>query len=43
MLSALVGGFYEYNLNDSEVLGMFLAVMGCGYVAVFQGDKECKV
>lgn len=44
MIAVLVGGFYEYNLNDSEVLAMFLAVMGCGYVAVFEGEKErCKV
>lgn len=47
MIAAVVGGYYEYNLNDSEVLAMFLAIMGCGYVAVFenektQGEKECK-
>jgi O-antigen ligase len=42
IIAAMVGGYYEYNLNDSEVLAMFLAVMGCGYVAVFQGDQECK-
>ncbi len=42
MIAVLIGGFYEYNLNDSEVLAMFLAVMGGGYVAVFQGEKECK-
>ncbi len=39
LIAALIGGIYEYNLNDSEVLAMFLAVMGCGYVAVFQGEK----
>ncbi len=33
-LAVLVSGFYELNLGDSEVLGMFLAVMGCGYAAV---------
>ena len=45
MIAVLVGGFYEYNLNDSEVLAMFLAVMGCGYVAVMQreDEKSCKV
>ena len=43
MIAVLVGGFYEYNLNDSEVLAMFLAVMGCGYVAVFEGEEQkCK-
>ena len=43
IIAVLVGGFYEYNLNDSEVLAMFLAVMGCGYVAVLEGDSKCKV
>jgi len=33
-ISILVAGFFEYNLGDSEVLAMFLAVLGCGYVAV---------
>jgi O-antigen ligase len=43
MITVLVGGFYEYNLNDSEVLAMFLAVMGAGYVAVFEGETQtCK-
>jgi putative inorganic carbon (HCO3(-)) transporter len=43
MIAVLVGGFYEYNVNDSEVLALFLAVMGCGYVAVMQTEEEqCK-
>jgi putative inorganic carbon (hco3(-)) transporter len=33
ILAVMVSGFYELNLGDSEVLGMFLAVLGCGYVA----------
>jgi putative inorganic carbon (hco3(-)) transporter len=33
MLAVLVSGFYELNLGDSEVLGMFLAVVACGYCA----------
>jgi putative inorganic carbon (hco3(-)) transporter len=43
--SILVSGFYSWNLNNSEVLAMFLAVMGCGYVAVWQADskRESKV
>jgi O-antigen ligase len=41
-ITALVGGIYEYNLNDSEVLALFLAIMGAGYVAVYQGEQECK-
>jgi O-antigen ligase len=35
MIAVLLGGYFEVNLGDSEVLGMFLAVVGCGYVAVF--------
>jgi len=41
--SVLVSGFYSWNLNNSEVLGMFLAVMGCGYVAVWQAESESDV
>lgn len=33
-LAVMVSGWYELNLSDSEVLGMFLAVMGCGYSAL---------
>jgi len=36
MIAILAGGYYELNLGDSEVLAMFLAVMGCGYVALEQ-------
>jgi hypothetical protein len=38
----LVSGFYSWNLNNSEVLAMFLAVLGCGYVAVWQGDAKAE-
>jgi len=31
IVSALVSGWWEFNLNDSEVLGFFLAVIACGY------------
>lgn len=34
IIGTLVGGIGEYNLNDTEVLTMFLAIMCCGYVAV---------
>jgi putative inorganic carbon (HCO3(-)) transporter len=37
-VAVLVSGFYELNMGDSEVLGMFLAVVACGYVAI--GDKS---
>jgi hypothetical protein len=36
IVSVLVSGFYSWNLNNSEVLAMFLARDGlrlCGYVA----------
>jgi O-antigen ligase len=33
-LAILVEGFVEYNLGDSEVLTMFLVVVGCGYLAL---------
>jgi putative inorganic carbon (HCO3(-)) transporter len=33
-IAVLLGGYFEVNLGDSEVLGMFLAAIGCGYVAV---------
>jgi putative inorganic carbon (HCO3(-)) transporter len=33
IIAILLGGFYELNLGDSEVLGMFLAVLACGYAA----------
>jgi O-antigen ligase len=36
----LVSGFYSWNLNNSEVLAMFLAVLGCGYVAVWQAEAK---
>jgi putative inorganic carbon (hco3(-)) transporter len=38
----LVGGFYEKNMGDSHVLSMFLAILGCGYVAVREVDEKCK-
>lgn len=41
-IAVLISGYYEKNLGDSEVLGIFLAVMGSGYVAVMQGEAECK-
>ena len=38
IISVLVSGFYSWNLNNSELLAMFLAVMGCGYVAMWQAE-----
>jgi O-antigen ligase len=34
IIAIMVGGIFEHNLGDSEVLTMFLATMSCGYVAV---------
>ena len=34
ILAILAEGFFEYNLGDSEVLTMFLATIGCSYVAI---------
>jgi O-antigen ligase len=34
VLAVMLEGFFEVNLGDSEVLGMFLAVAGCGYTAL---------
>ena len=35
IIGVLVGGLFEYNLGDSEVLMMFVSVIGLGYAAVF--------
>jgi len=40
LLATLTEGFAEYNLGDSEVLTMFLVVVGCGYVALEMAGKE---
>jgi putative inorganic carbon (HCO3(-)) transporter len=34
ILAMMVGGYEEVNLGDSEVLALFLGVVGCGYAAV---------
>jgi O-antigen ligase len=38
-IGILVGGLFEYNLGDSEVLMMFVSVVGLGYAAVISGDS----
>ncbi len=40
--SVLVSGFFSWNLNNSEVLAMFLAVTGCGYVAMWQAWTKAE-
>jgi O-antigen ligase len=39
-IAVLVSGFYSWNLNNSEVLAMFLAVLGFGYVAVWEAASN---
>lgn len=43
MIAVLVSGWYELNLGDSEVLGMVLAVIACGYVALHDSSKSSYV
>ena len=38
VLGVAVGGFFEVNLGDSEVLMMFLAALACGYLAREQAE-----
>jgi putative inorganic carbon (hco3(-)) transporter len=40
IIAILVSGWYSWNLNNSEVLGMFLAVMGCGYAALWDAESK---
>ena len=40
ILSILVSGWYSWNLNNSEVLAIFLAVIGCGYVALWSANAQ---
>ena len=40
IIGILVGGCFEYNLGDSEVLMMFLSVLALGYAAVKSLDLQ---
>ena len=40
MLAALSAGWNEHNLNDGEILTLFLTVWACGYLAVSK-SPEC--
>lgn len=35
-IAVLVSGFFEKNIGDSEVLELFLAIVGCGYAVTFK-------
>lgn len=37
VLATMIAGFFEYNLGDSEVLTMFLVVVGCAYAGMDSG------
>ena len=39
-IAVLFGGYFELNLGDSEVLALILAVIGCGYVAVYAARER---
>ena len=34
MIAVLSAGWYEHNLNDGEILTLFLALAACGYLAI---------
>ncbi len=38
-IGILVGGMFEYNLGDSEVLMMFVSVVALGYAAVYNANR----
>ena len=38
IVSVMVAGWFSWNINASTVLSMFMAVIGCGYVAVMEVD-----
>jgi putative inorganic carbon (HCO3(-)) transporter len=39
IIGVLVGGIFEYNLGDSEVLMMFVSVLGLGYAALWNMER----
>jgi putative inorganic carbon (HCO3(-)) transporter len=40
IIGILVSGWFSWNLNNSEVLAMLLAVIGCGYVALWSSESK---
>jgi len=40
IIGVLIGGLWEYNLGDSEVLMMFVSVIGLGYAAVQAREEQ---
>jgi putative inorganic carbon (HCO3(-)) transporter len=42
VIATMIGGCFEYNLGDSEVLLMFLVVVGCAYAAMDGEARETQ-
>lgn len=42
VIAILVEGFFEHNLGDSEILTLFLAVIGLGYVALERASQVAQ-
>lgn len=40
IIAVLIGGIFEHNLGDTEVLVLFLAIASCGYVTVEAVSRE---
>ncbi|MEQ1886991.1 MAG: O-antigen ligase family protein [Bryobacteraceae bacterium] len=40
VIAVMLSGWYELNLGDSEVLGMFLAVIACGYAVIGPTEED---
>jgi O-antigen ligase len=40
IIAIMIAAWEEVNLGTSVVLAMFLAVMGCGYVVIFQEERS---
>ncbi|MDZ7640348.1 MAG: O-antigen ligase family protein [Bryobacterales bacterium] len=42
LVAILVGGLFEYNLGDSEILTMFFVIVAGGYLAAPEGSNELR-
>lgn len=42
VIGILIEGFFELNLGDSEPLGLFLAVVACGYLALSKPPEHAS-
>ncbi len=39
LIAIMVSGFFEKNIGDSEVLELFLAILGCGYAVLMKEES----